>query len=120
MRTVSHSQGLAKAGVVASWIALRKDADTPTQTDPNESLIKLEAAWVAAELTNNPDKIGRFLADGFLFVGAGGIHQTRAQQLDDFRTGCLVPAAARNAGLSAAINLQSWIISIHAEMEFHH
>ena len=89
VRTVSHSQGLAKAGVVASWIALRKDADTPAQNDPNQVLTQLETAWAAAVMTNNPDEIGRFLANGFLFVGAGGILQTRAQHLDDFRTGRL-------------------------------
>jgi hypothetical protein len=89
VRTVTHSQGLAKAGVVASWIAIRKDADTPTQRDPNQVLTQLETAWAAAVMTNNPDEIGRFLANGFFFVGAGGILQTRAQHLDDFRTGHL-------------------------------
>jgi hypothetical protein len=89
VRTVSHSQGLAKAGVVASWIALRKDADTPSPADPNQVLPQLETAWAAAVMTNNPDEIGRFLADGFLFVGAGGVLQTRAQHLDDFRSGKL-------------------------------
>ncbi len=89
VRTVPHSQGRAKAGVVASWIALRKDADTPAPTDPSQLLTQLETAWAAAVMTNNPDEIGRFLADGFLFVGAGGILQTREQHLDDFRTGRL-------------------------------
>jgi hypothetical protein len=89
VRTVTHSQGQAKAGVVASWIALRKDADTPAQTDPNQLLTQLETSWAAAVMTNNPDEIGRFLADGFLFVGAGGILQTRDQHLNDFRTGLL-------------------------------
>ncbi len=89
VRTVSHSQGQAKAGVVASFIAVRKDADTPAPADPNPLLTRLETSWAAAVMTNNPDEIGRFLAAGFLFVGAGGILQTREQHLDDFRTGRL-------------------------------
>ena len=89
VRTVSHSQGRAKAGVVASWIAVREDADTPGQADPNQQLTRLETAWAAAATTNNPEEIGRFLADGFLFVGAGGILQTREQHLRDFQTGRL-------------------------------
>ena len=89
VRTVPHSQGRAKAGVVASWIALRKDATTPPLSDPNQLITQLETSWAAAVMTNNPDEIGRFLADGFLFVGAGGILQTREAHLDDFRTGTL-------------------------------
>jgi hypothetical protein len=89
VRTATHSQGQAKAGLVASWIAVRKDADTPAQSDPDPLLTQLETSWATAVTTNNPDEIGRFLADGFLFVGAGGVLQTKAQHLDDFRTGRL-------------------------------
>jgi hypothetical protein len=41
VRTVTHSQGQAKAGVVACWIALRKDGDTPAPTDPSQVLTQL-------------------------------------------------------------------------------
>jgi hypothetical protein len=89
VRTVTHSQGQAKAGLVASFIAVREDADTPAPVDPGPLLTRLETAWAAAVMTNRPDDIARFLGDGFLFVGAGGILQTREQHLDDFRTGRL-------------------------------
>jgi hypothetical protein len=83
---------------VASWIAIRKGANTPAQTDPNQLLPQLETAWTAAVMTNNPDEIGRFLADGFLFVGAGGILQTREQHLDDFLISELPPPCSAHGG----------------------
>jgi hypothetical protein len=75
--------------MVASFIAVRKDAGTPAQNDPNQVLTQLETAWAVAATTNQPDQIGKFLGDGFIFVGAGGILQTRQQHLDDFKTGKL-------------------------------
>jgi uncharacterized protein len=54
-----------------------------------EELEKLEDDWAAAVETNDPDRIGRFFTDDFLFVGAGGILQDRRQHLDDFRSGRL-------------------------------
>lgn len=89
VRTVPHSQGRAKAGVVASWIALRQDAAPPKPKDPVETLRGLETSWAVAVGTNDPDKIGRFLAEDFLFVGAGGILQDRTQHLGDFQSGKL-------------------------------
>ena len=89
VRTATHSNGQAKAGLVASFIALRKDASTPTQNDPNQILSQLETAWAVAATTNDPDQIGKFLGDGFIFVGASGLLQTRQQHLDDFKTGRL-------------------------------
>jgi Domain of unknown function (DUF4440) len=93
VRTVAHSQGKAKAGVVASWIALRQDAAPPPPKDPVETLRGLETSWAAAVGTGDPDRIGRFLADDFLFVGAGGALQDRTQHLGDFRTGKLKVAS---------------------------
>jgi hypothetical protein len=89
VRTVPHSQGRAKAGVVASWIALHQDAPPPAPQDPVETLRGLETSWAAVVGTNDPDQIGKFLAADFLFIGAGGILQDRAQHLDDFKTGKL-------------------------------
>jgi ketosteroid isomerase-like protein len=54
-----------------------------------EELEKLEADWGVAVESNNPDRIGRFVTDDFLFVGAGGVLQTREQHLEDFRLGTL-------------------------------
>ena len=95
VRTVAHSQGQAKAGVTASWIALHQDANPSPPKDPVEALGGLETAWAAAVGTNDPTKIARFLAPDFLFIGAGGILQNRAQHLDDFRTGKLKVASVQ-------------------------
>jgi hypothetical protein len=95
VRTVTHSQGTAKAGVVASWIAVRQNAAPPPAQDPVETLRALETSWAAAVSTNDPNQIGRFLAPDFLFVGASGILQDRAQHLDDFRTGKLKVASVQ-------------------------
>ena len=38
---------------------------------------KLEADWAEAVQTNDPERIARFFADDFLFVGARGILQDR-------------------------------------------
>lgn len=99
VRDVTHSDGQAKAGMVASFIAVRKDAGTPAQNDPNQVLTQLETAWAVAATTNNPDQIGKFLGDGFLFVGAGGILQTRQQHLDDFKTGKLKVTSVQIKGV---------------------
>ena len=67
-------------------------ADREQQDDKRtvkEELEKLEDDWAAAVETNDPDRIGRFFTDDFLFVGAGGILQDRQQHLDDFRSGRL-------------------------------
>ena len=95
VRTVAHSQGKAKAGVVASWIALHRDVEPPSAQDPVDALTKLGTSWAAAVGTNNPDQIGHFLSPDFLFVGAGGILQDRAQHLDDFKTGKLKVASVQ-------------------------
>ena len=111
VRTVAHSQGRAKAGVVASWIAVRKDPDTPATNDPAAQLPQLERDWAAAVATNKPDEIGKYLTSDFFFVGASGALQSRAEHLDDFRTGKLkvkainvkdvkVSAAASGAAVS--------------------
>ncbi len=89
VRTVPHSQGKAKAGYVASWIAVRQDAKPPPPVNPETVLRDLETSWAVAVSTNDVDKIGRFFTDDFIFIGAGGILQTRMQHLDDFRSGRL-------------------------------
>ena len=99
VRTVSHSGGSAPAGYVAQWIAVRQDQmdarnslrgePAPARTAIDVELRDLETRWAAAVETNNPDQIGRFFTDDFLFVGAGGVLQDRRQHLDDFRTGTL-------------------------------
>ena len=63
----------------ASWTALRKEAGTPGLVGPGPLRKRLETSWEAAVMTNKPDEIGRFLADEFLFVGAGGLLQTGTQ-----------------------------------------
>jgi FtsP/CotA-like multicopper oxidase with cupredoxin domain/peroxiredoxin len=96
VRTVPHSGGTAKAGVVAQWIAVRQDANVPASTNRDgisrldiarveQQLCDLESKWALAVGTDDADKIGAFLANDFLFVGAGGILQSRQQHLDDFR-----------------------------------
>ena len=95
VRDVTHSNGQAKAGMVASFIAVRKDAGTPAQNDPNQVLTQLETAWAVAATTNDPEQIGKFLGDGFIFVGAAGILQTRQQHLDAFKTGKLKVASVQ-------------------------
>ncbi len=104
VRDVTHSNGQAKAGVVASFIAVRKDAGTPAQNDPNQVLTQLETAWAVAATTNNPEQIGKFLGDGFIFVGAAGILQTRQQHLDAFKTGKLKVASVQ----IKALQLNVW------------
>ena len=111
VRTVPHSQGRAKAGVVASWIALRKDAETPPPIDPNEQLPKLESGWAAAAMTNNPDEIGRYLAKDFLFVGAGGILQSRAEHLEDFRSGRLKVSSVEIKDTKVAVYDSSAVVN---------
>jgi ketosteroid isomerase-like protein len=54
-----------------------------------QSLEDIEKAWAAAVETNDPNKIGRFFTDDFLFVGAGGVLQNRTEHLDDFASGRL-------------------------------
>jgi hypothetical protein len=49
-----------------------------------KELAKQEAAWAVAVESNDPHKIGRFFTEDFLFVGAGGVLQDRAQHLEDF------------------------------------
>jgi hypothetical protein len=95
VRTVTHSQGQAKAGLVASWIAVHQDVAPPSPKDPVETLRQLETSWAAAVGTNNPDQIGQFLSDDFLFVGAGGVLQDRTQHLADFRSGKLKVASVQ-------------------------
>jgi len=107
VRTKAHSAGTAKAGVVAQWIAVKQDAAPPTpaplwnagvrgqpageiQGESAKVLLQaLEAKWAATVATNDPDQIGKFFTDDFLFVGAGGVLQDRQQHLNDFKTGLL-------------------------------
>jgi hypothetical protein len=106
VRTVAHSQGRAKAGVVASWIAVRKDQDTPPADDPNARLTQLERDWAAAVTTNKPAEIGRYLTSDFFFVGASGVLQSRAEHLDDFKTEKLKVKAVdvKDVKLSVAVS----------------
>src|SRR5262249_54157860 len=62
---------------------------------PVETLRGLETAWAAAVGTNDPDRVAKFLAAEFLFVGAGGVLQNRTQHLEDFRTGKLKVASVQ-------------------------
>lgn len=105
VRTVSHSQGRAKAGVVASWIAVRKDDSTPAPVDPSQLIPKLETAWAAAVLSNQADEIAKFLADDFFFIGPRGALQSRDEHLDDFRKGRLV---VKKMTIKDASNLILW------------
>ncbi|HYH67749.1 MAG TPA: Rid family hydrolase, partial [Urbifossiella sp.] len=97
VRTKAHSQGTAKAGYVAQWIAVRQDATPPAPRErltapaagADALLRKLQVEWAAAVGSNDPDRIGRFFGNDFLFVGAGGVLQNRAEHLNDFRTGRL-------------------------------
>jgi FtsP/CotA-like multicopper oxidase with cupredoxin domain/peroxiredoxin len=97
VRTVPHSGGTATAGYVAQWIAVKQDqvnaprdaATPPLPAKLGEGLRGLEREWAQAAAANNVARISRFLSDDFIFVGAGGILQSRQQHLDDFRTGRL-------------------------------
>ncbi|MES2791044.1 MAG: tyrosinase family protein [Planctomycetota bacterium] len=65
-------------------------AKSGTAADGVEAQLKeLETKWATTVATNDPDQIGRFFTDDFLFVGAGGVLQDRQQHLEDFKTGLL-------------------------------
>jgi hypothetical protein len=83
---------------IANWIrdgcpetdpAVMMKMATAVHEDAEKELKLLEAKWAAAVETNDPTQIGRFFTGEFLFVGAGGVLQDRAQHLEDFRTGRL-------------------------------
>jgi FtsP/CotA-like multicopper oxidase with cupredoxin domain/peroxiredoxin len=61
----------------------------------------IETAWAAAVESNDPLKIGAFLTDDFLFVGAGGTLQNRTQHLDEFSTGRLKIESVRVRSVTA-------------------
>jgi len=63
--------------------------NVPDRLGDERELRKREADWAAAVETNDPKLIGQFFTEDFLFVGAGGILQTRMQHLDDFQSGRL-------------------------------
>jgi ketosteroid isomerase-like protein len=53
------------------------------------ALAPLERAWAKAVESNEANRIAKFFTDDFLFVGAGGVLQNRAQHLADFSSGWL-------------------------------
>lgn len=50
-------------------------------------LIRLSHEWDRAMLTNDPDTIGRFMADDWIIIGADGSVDTRAHFLETVRAG---------------------------------
>lgn len=70
-------------------IALAKDGPVVRRARTARELEKLENDWAAAVETNDPNRIGRFFVEDFLFLGAGGILQDRKRHLEDFESGRL-------------------------------
>lgn len=117
VRTKAHSGGAAPAGVVAQWIAVKQDVASPPPTPLSrfafsltadvdgveKKLRDLETQWAATVATNDPDQIGKFFTDDFVFVGAGGILQNRKQHLDDFKSGLLKVDSVTIKGFTAQI-----------------
>lgn len=55
----------------------------------NTELIELAHAWDRAMVTNDPDAIGRFMADDWIIIGSDGHVVTRATFLGLVKTGAL-------------------------------
>jgi hypothetical protein len=66
------------------------------QDNVKKEVRKLEAEWAAAVETNKPKRIERFLGKDFLFIGAGGVLQSREQHLNDFESGKLHVDSVKN------------------------
>lgn len=85
------AQGLdpKRSGALKARDTVESASSSTTVAEIEDQLEELETKWAQTVATNDPDQIGKFFTDDFLFVGAGGVLQNRTQHLDDFRSGLL-------------------------------
>jgi hypothetical protein len=88
-----------------------KNAYVNAQLGVEEQLRKLEADWATAVATNESKQIGRFLTANFLFVGAGGVLQTRDEHLADFDSGKLKVNSVVIEGATVKVHDRSAVVS---------
>jgi len=91
----------------------KRDARSVIEKD----LKKLESDWAAAVETNDPKRIERFFTADFLFVGAGGILQTRKQHLEDFRSGKLVVKSVKIGDTTVHVYEGAAVVSSRVTVE---
>src|SRR4051794_6971233 len=106
-------------GSLASFVCVNVVAQSVTSANLNtaqqaidvKSLSDLEERWAQAVVTNNADSIGAFLSSDFLFVGAGGVLQTREQHLNDFRNGTLSVASIQRKAIDVHVYQQFAVVN---------
>jgi uncharacterized protein (TIGR02246 family) len=119
VKTKAFALAALLVGVALSWAA-QVPAPKPVaraQSAVEKELEKLEAEWAAAVATNDPNKIGAFFTEDFLFVGAGGVLQDRKQHLDDFATGKLKVQSVKLKASTIHVYQNAAVVSIRVDVK---
>jgi ketosteroid isomerase-like protein len=81
------------------------------RTDTDEELLKLEKQFAAAIVKNDPEAIGRFVADDWIIINADGGIIDKARFLDVIKSGALTHEMMESDDIRVRIYGESAVVT---------
>jgi ketosteroid isomerase-like protein len=81
------------------------------RTDTDEELLKLEKQFAAAIVKNDPEAIGRFVADDWIIINADGGIIEKARFLDVIKSGALTHEMMESDDIRVRIYGESAVVT---------